>query len=173
MKKVTVTSQVRRAFRGRSRGFTLVEVLITIALIGAIGIAFFSFMSAATSALIHADERTIAENLARSQLEYVKNQGAQNYTEAPNGGEVIWDKIMDVPVGYAIWSVNRDGEVVEDIIGIPWHTGAGEPAYVDDGIQMIALVIKHQGKIISTFINDNPDWADGVEITLEGYIRQS
>jgi prepilin-type N-terminal cleavage/methylation domain-containing protein len=172
MKKLRLSSQVRKAFQGHSRGFTLVEVLITIALIGAISVAFFSFMSAATSALIHADERTIAESLARSQMEYVKNQGYNStatYPKIPN---------IYIPVGYTIWSVSRNGTVVnggasDRVIAIPWDSGNNTPATSDTGLQMIALVIKHQGKEISTFINDNPNWANGVKITLEGYKRES
>jgi prepilin-type N-terminal cleavage/methylation domain-containing protein len=157
-------------------GFTLVEVLITITLLGFIALAFFSFMSAATSSLIHADERTIAESLARSQLEYAKNQAQQDYQEAPPGGEVTYQKVTVVPDGYTVQSVNRDGEVVDDIVGIPWDTDAVAPANVDEGLQIVALVIKHgplgEEKTIYTFVNDNDEWADGVEITLEGYVRQ-
>jgi len=173
MKKVTLTSQARKAFRGSSRGFTLVEVLITIALIGAIAVAFFSFMSAATSALIHADERTIVESLARSQLEYVKNQDYNNST-------ATYPKIpsASIPVGYTIWSRNGNGTVVnggatDRVIGIPWDSADNKPATGDTGLQKIALVIEHEGRQIYTFINDNPYWADDKEITLEGYIRES
>ena len=172
MKKVTLSSQVRKAFQGRSRGFTLVEVLITIALIGAISVAFFSFMSAATSALIHADERTIAESLARSQLEFVKNQGYNSTTPT-------YQKITNIPSGYSICSFNRTDLPVncgpsERVIGIPWNSGNNTPATSGDtGIQKIALVIKHDGKEIYTFVNDNPDWAPSAKITLEGYIRKS
>jgi prepilin-type N-terminal cleavage/methylation domain-containing protein len=175
MKKVTLSSQIRKAFQGHSRGFTLVEVLITIALIGAISVAFFSFMSAATSALIHADERTIAESLARRQLEFVKDQG---YNSTLVNGQVNYLKIPNIPVGYTIWSVSRNGTVVngganDRVIGIPWVSGNNTPAPSDTGLQMIALVIEHQGKVISTFVNNNPNWANGVKITMEGYKRES
>jgi prepilin-type N-terminal cleavage/methylation domain-containing protein len=173
MKKLKLGSQARKAFRGRSRGFTLVEVLITVALIGVIAVAFFSFMSAAASALIHADERTIAESLARSQLEYAKNQG---YNSTLVNGQATYLKIPNIPVGYTIWSVNRTGAVVNSgasnpIIGIPWANN--KTALTDTGLQMVALVIEHDGKMIYTFVNNNTNWADGVEMTLEGYLRQS
>jgi len=174
MKKVTLSSQVRKAFQGHSRGFTLVEVLITIALIGAISVAFFSFMSAATSALIHADERTIAESLARSQLEFVKDQG---YNSTLVNGQVTYPKIpsSSIPTGYTIWSVNRTGgvvNVVNNVIGIPWNSGNNTPSTSGDtGLQKIALVIKHGDKVISIFVNNNTNWANGVKITMEGYKR--
>lgn len=187
MKKLRLSSQVRKAFQGHSRGFTLVEVLITIALIGAISVAFFSFMSAATSALIHADERTIAESLARSQLEYAKDQG---YNSTLVNGQTAYLKIpsSSIPVGYIIWSVSRNGTIVnggasDPIIGIPWDSNSTQPLPLgqDKGLQMIALVITHKAvnqnkiiydKVISTFTN-NHNWANGVNITLEDYIRES
>ena len=48
------------------------------------------------------------------------------------------------------------------------------PVDKDNGLQKIALVIKHkdtanQVKVIYTFVNNNPYWANGVQITLEGY----
>jgi prepilin-type N-terminal cleavage/methylation domain-containing protein len=179
MKKLRLGSQARKAFRGRSRGFTLVEVLITVALIGAIAVAFFSFMSAAASALIHADERTIAESLARSQLEYAKNQG---YNSTLVNGQATYLKIPNIPVGYTIWSVNSTGAVVnggasDRVIGIAWDSTGNKPSTTDTGLQMVALVIKHQApgqdKTIYTFVNNNTNWANGVEMTLEGYVRQS
>jgi len=175
MKKLRLSSKVRKAFRGSSRGFSMLEVVIAIALIGVIAVAILSALSTASIALIIADERATAESLARSQLEYVKSQ---NYTYASEGGESIYIKIpdIDIPYGYAIWSVNRDDEVVGNVIGIPWAGNASKPANEDKGIQKIALVITHkdrgnQDKVIYSFINDNPDWADGVKITLEGYKR--
>jgi len=175
MKRVRLNNKVRKAFQSRARGFTMIEVVIAIAIIGIIGVAVMSALATASIALIIADERATAESLARSQLEYVKDQG---YNATQPGGEVIYTKIpdIDIPYGYAIWSVNRDGEIVGDVIGIPWAGNTSKPANEDGGIQKIALVITHkdrenQPKVIYTFINDNPDWADGVKITLEGYKR--
>jgi len=74
MKKIRLNRRVRKAFQGGSRGFTLVEVMIAVALIGIIAIAFLSSLSTASTVLIIADERATAESLARSQMEYVKNQ---------------------------------------------------------------------------------------------------
>jgi len=74
MKRVRLNSRVRKAFQGRSRGFTLIEVVIAIALVGIISIAFLSALSNASTILIITDERATAESLARSQMEYVKNE---------------------------------------------------------------------------------------------------
>jgi len=77
MKKLILNSRVRKAFQGRSRGLALIEVLIAIALVGVITIAFLSALSTASTVLIIADERATAESLARSQMENIKNQPKQ------------------------------------------------------------------------------------------------
>ena len=73
MKSIRLNSQVRKVFQGRSRGLGLIDVLISIALVGVIAIAFLSALSTASTVLIISDEQTTAESLARSQMEYVKN----------------------------------------------------------------------------------------------------
>jgi type II secretory pathway pseudopilin PulG len=144
----------------------MIEVLVAVAILGVIGIAFMSALSTATTTVIIGDERTTAESLARRQMEYIKSQG---YKAESVLTEPVYQKISGVPEGYAIWSVDRTGEVVEEITGIPWDSDTNRPVGTDKGLQKIALVITHEDKVIYTFINDNSNWADGVEITLEGY----
>lgn len=150
MKKPRLNSKARRAWQGRSRGFTLIEVVIAIALIGIIGAAILSALSTASLALIIADTRATAESLARTQMEYVAKN--QFYERAANFDEVIYVTlpIADIPDGYTIWSVNRAGETVEDVIGVPWNSGNNTAADVDAGLQRIKLVIKNDGKVIVT-----------------------
>lgn len=176
MKKPRVSSKVRRAFQGSSRGVALVEILIAIALLGLIAIAFVNGLYSASKVLFIADERTTAESLARRQLEYVKGQGYQ--ADVVIGevviSESIYQKIGGIPDGYAICSVDRTGAIVDDVVGIPWDSENDKPADTDKGLQKIALVIKCQDeedqyRVIHTFVNDNPEWATGVEITLEEY----
>ena len=146
------------------KGFSLIEVMIAIALLGIIGVAFLGALATASNAIFIADERATAESLARSQMEYVKNQvyiTADPYAPGvPGTGEVTYEKIADaeIPVGYVICSVNRAGDTVEDIIyGVPWDSdpAANQAANVDAGLQRIKLIIKHL---------DKPE-----VITLEGY----
>lgn len=82
MKKVRLSSRARRVFQGRSRGFTLIEVVIAIALLGMIGVAVLTALSTASMALIIADRRATAESLARTQMESIKNQGYIDYSES-------------------------------------------------------------------------------------------
>jgi len=145
------------------KGFSLIEVMIAIALLGVIGVAFLGALATASNAIFIADERATAESLARSQMEFVKNQvyitAADYELGVPGTGEVTYEKIADaeIPVGYVICSVNRSGDTVEDIIyGVPWDSQNNIPVdIIDAGLQRIKLIIKHL---------DKPE-----VITLEGY----
>ncbi|TEU18719.1 MAG: prepilin-type N-terminal cleavage/methylation domain-containing protein, partial [Dehalococcoidia bacterium] len=57
MKKLKSSSRVRKAFRGSSRGFSLIEVSIAIALIGVIAIAVLGALSYASTVLIITDRQ--------------------------------------------------------------------------------------------------------------------
>jgi len=156
MKRVRLSSHVGKALRGSSRGFSLIEVLVAIALMGTIAIAILSALSTASLALFTADKRATADSLARSQMEYVKNQ---DYADAEEG-DPIYDEIIPIPDGYTICSVNRDGVIVNVVIGVPWDSEdnkPNEPADEDNGLQRIKLVIKNNDKAV---------------MTLEGYKRR-
>jgi prepilin-type N-terminal cleavage/methylation domain-containing protein len=171
---MNLINKIRKTVGGSSRGFTLLEILIAIALIGIVAVAILGALSTSSKVVSSADERTTAESLARRQIEYIKSQ---SYNAAPDGGVAIYSKIPNIPnipAGYSIWSVNRAGAVVTDIVGIPWDSESNWSVNKDIGIQKIALVIKHKDpanldKVIYTFVNNNLNWANGVNITLEGY----
>jgi prepilin-type N-terminal cleavage/methylation domain-containing protein len=159
MRRIRLNSRARKAFLGRSRGFTLIEVVVAVALLGIIGVTVLSGLSTAAASLILADRRATAESLARSQMEYVKNQ---EYSPAATGGAANYMKIPNVPLGYTIWSVNRNEAIVNGgggdlVIAIPWDTEGNTPADDDKGLQKIKLVVKYEGEEI---------------ITLEGYKRR-
>jgi prepilin-type N-terminal cleavage/methylation domain-containing protein len=82
MKRLGLRTKVARVLRGRSRGVTLIEVLIALALFTIIAIVFISGLTVAARAVFIGDQRTTAESLARAQMEYVKSQA---YSEADGG----------------------------------------------------------------------------------------
>ena len=150
-----------RLFRHNSKGFSIVEVLVALALLGIIAVAFLGALSTASKAMIIADERATAESLARSQMEYVKNQEYSDvqwsYKVTDSSRTVLtsapswWDPVNDNPpllssnyAGYSVeisaedFDADDDGDIDED----------------DDGIQKITVAVSHHGEPV---------------LTLEGY----
>jgi len=153
MKRVKLGSQVRRAFRGSSRGFSLIEVVIAIALIGIIAVAIMGSLSYASTVLIITDRQATAESLARSQLEFVKNQYYIDYSD-PDRDPADYAVIPEYPEGYTIEIV---AEPIDPDTYEPYPYIEEDGAfYKDDGIQKITVTVSHDGKAI---------------ITLEGYKR--
>lgn len=140
------------------KGIAFIETLIALVLLGLIGAAFMMALSVSSKAIILSDELTISESLARSQMEFIKNQGyitAADYDPGvPGSGESVYQKIAPVPDGYTIWSEDRAGTIVSDIIGVPWDSQNSQPEDPDAGLQSIKLTIRHHGNDV---------------LTLEGY----
>ena len=126
------------------RGLTLIEVVIALGLLGVLIIAFSFGLISTSIAMSIADERTTAESLARSEMEYIKSapyiSGTWSY-EIPNNPP-SWDVGHSLPDGHDGYSIHATTETL-----------------YDGGIQKITLIIKHNGKPIITSGN----------CTLEGY----
>ena len=148
------------------KGFSLIEVMIAIALLGIIGTAFLGALSTASKAMFIADERATAESLARSQMEDVKSREYEAYVPPPP--PLSYTKDGDESAthpGYFIWidafPIDPDtGELLinPDTGDFLINPDTGDP-YDDEGIQKITITIKHYDKPIITSGN----------YTLEGY----
>jgi len=109
--------------------------------LGLIAAAFLGSLATAAQATFIADERATAESLARSQIEYVKNQTYIDYSADPHD---VYDEITPPSgSGYSI-----------DFTAVPIDPDTGEPSEDDRGIQKITVTVEH---------NDNQVF------TLEGY----
>ncbi|MBI4328977.1 MAG: type II secretion system protein [Chloroflexi bacterium] len=64
-------------------GFTLIETLIALGLLGFIGVAFMSSMTSSLGATDLTDVRVTGENLVRAQLEYIRRQAYFRPPTAP------------------------------------------------------------------------------------------
>ncbi len=108
----------------RQSGLTLVEMLVSVAILGIITVALFNGFSTASRGVSIADERETAKNLAESQMEYVKDQVyAASYAPSP-----------ELSNEYAGYSANISVSTV--------------PAR-DGNIQKITVIVKHQDKEVT------------------------
>ena len=150
MKRVRLSNKTREAFQGHSRGFTLIEVLIALALFAIIGIAFAGGLATASRAVLTADVRTRAESLARTQMESVKANQNPSYIDYSESDHEDYDEIEGYPENYGI-----------DITVEPINPETYEPyEYIeeegrfeyDDGIQLITVIVSHDDRQVITLV---------------------
>ena len=64
---------VLRACISRESGATLIETVVALAVLGLIAVTFLSGLVTSSRAAFAADEQATAQNIAQSQMEWVKN----------------------------------------------------------------------------------------------------
>ncbi|HEY41840.1 MAG TPA: type II secretion system protein [Dehalococcoidia bacterium] len=87
------------------RGIGLAETLVAIAIIGITAVAFITALSTGALAVRESDQEAVAQQLARTQLEYVKS--------LPYDATGATYLTMDTPSGYTI-SLETDASVYTD-----------------------------------------------------------
>jgi len=143
MKKLRLNSKVRKAFRGSSRGFSMLEVVIAIALLGIIAVSVLSALQTAALALISADRRATAESLARTQMEYVRYSVYDNYDDEPGDPHPVYSLDPQIDnIKPPDFSVNT--------VAIRLDRDAPPNPNDDDGIQAITVTVSHEGRVVVT-----------------------
>ena len=143
MKKLRFNSRAKKAFRGNSCGFSMLEVVIAIALLGIIAVSVLGALQTAALALINADRRATAESIARTQMEWVRYSDYDDDL-AEGHPDYSLDPQITLPPDFSVETtavrLNKD-----------------ENPNDDDGIQQITVTVSHDGQI---------------EVTLEDFKRK-
>ena len=138
-------NSIIKSFKGE-RGFTLIEVIVAMAIVAAVIVIFLVAMVTTGKSLLVAQERTIAESIGRSQMESVKYEGYKS--------DGIYPTIdLSGYPGFSIWSVSEWDEsgntVVNGVVGVNWDIENNE-AGGDGDLQRIVLIIKKGDRDILT-----------------------
>jgi len=115
-------------------GFSLIEVLLALGLIGVFAISVPGALSGASRATTSMSERTTAQTLARSQMDYIQNQPYDSVNATPQ-----YAVIRDIPGSYSVvtpFAVRLDPR--------------GDGTSTDDGLQEITVTVRHNGRDIYT-----------------------
>lgn len=142
--------KVARALRGSSKGLTLIEVLIALTIFSVIAVTFLVGLATSYHALTIADERTTAESLTRSELEYIKGTSyvllAGGFSYHIPGAPPQWDPSHTIDSQYSDYSVN--------VTGVPIDPNTHEPlAEGDQGLQQITVEVYHGAKLVLTTVD--------------------
>ena len=113
------------------KGFSLIEVVVSIALLAIVGAGIFGGLGTSSKALIITDERETAKNIAEMQLEYIK--------DLPYSPSYQPRNIDTLYPGFSIVT-DQDGEIVAQPV----------PDRVDGNIQKIEVIVEHGSKRILT-----------------------
>jgi len=120
-------------------GFTFIETLIGLSLLGIVAVGFLSGLATTFKAVEVSQERMISESLAKSQLEYIK---VQDYVQAavynPDDPDKCY-KLIDIP---------------DDLVGKGYDIQINPPQTIISPygemfeLQSVTVVIKHNGEIM-------------------------
>ena len=124
------------------KGTTLIEVLIAIALLGMIAVPFLTALSTSSRALIIADERTTAESLVRSEIEYVKSQ---DYCDASWSYNVT--SVGSLSSDHPCWFV--ESHALPDNCK-DYSLTVNASFIVGDGIRKITVTVERDGEPVLT-----------------------
>ncbi|UCD53824.1 MAG: type II secretion system protein [Dehalococcoidia bacterium] len=131
--------RVAKKFKGNEAGFSLVETLVALAILGSIAVVFLSGLATAAKATFIADERATAESITRSQIEYVQSQDYIDYSVLDH--EEYEELALDVD---SVYSIELTAAPIDP------DTGQPLPSDQDDGMQKITVTVQRGEKSVLT-----------------------
>ena len=136
---------MQKTKRSKKNGFSLVEVLVALALMAIVGGGFLMVLANSSSHTLNSDNRATAESIARTQMEYVKSLAYDGSDNPP----VYTPAALAAPLNAANWKV-----LVAAVRLDPKNDGISD----DDGTQKITVTVQ---------FNQAGTWK--TILTLDGY----
>lgn len=118
--------------RGQA-GLTLLETLLSLALVGIIFGGLIGALTTSSRATIVTDELTTGDSLAEAQMEYVRSQVYDSVNDPPQ-----YSVMANVPSGYTVicTATRLDPE--------------GDGTADDDGLQKVVVTVQRGGRTVAT-----------------------
>lgn len=134
----------RFTFFAGQNGFTLIETLVSVAILGALGVTLLLGLSTANKGVAISQERVIAENLAKSQFEHIKSQEYIPVDDYNPDDPAKRYEVIDVPANLAGAGYTLEVHPPELV------TPAGAGGYE---LQSLTIMVKRNGsgKLTITF----------------------
>ena len=126
------------------RGFSLVEVLVTLVLVATVAVGYISSLGVASKILLMADSRETAKDLAQAQLEYIQNQTYDSVNNPP-----VYQILPDLAGSYSGYSIATP-------IATRLDKGAGISS--DTGIQQIIIAVRRGTTPVLTLMGEKVNW---------------
>ena len=123
------------------KGFSLIETLVGVAIFAAIGVALMSGLSTGYKSLAISQERTYAESLAKSQVEYIKSQYYISVAKYPTDGPY---DVIDIPAHLTGAGYTVEVSPPEYAIVNGENMTAGASGYE---LQSITIKVKHHDNV--------------------------
>ena len=121
---------------GNQSGFLLIEVLVALAILGIIAVAFLSALTTGYRGLLLAREMTMAESLVRTELERIRD------APYPIANEVRSSAGYDISVTACFVEAEPDPQNPDESRYLP--------AAISGSLQMITVTVTHQGRMLLT-----------------------
>ena len=122
-----------------NKGFSLIEVLVSLALLGLIAVAFIYGLSTGLKSVTVSEEKVAGESLAKSQVEHIKAQDYIPVADYNPSDPLKSYELIDIPAKLA--AAGYDVEIKPPIN--PPESISGAEAFE---LQSITVVVKRNGE---------------------------
>ena len=124
----------------KESGFTFIETIVAIAIMSSAGLAFLSGVATTSRVAIISGERVYAEDLAKSQLEYINNQEYIPTDDYDPGSATSSYQLIEIPADLVQGGYSITIEPPSDVT-----SSAG-----DYEVQSITIIVNRYDKVILT-----------------------
>jgi type II secretory pathway pseudopilin PulG len=117
------------------KGFILIEIIVSLALLGIIGIGLLMGLATSSKAVMVNDVIETGKNLAETQMEFIQNQPYDSINNPP-----VYPTVSNLPSGYQI---NFENTRIDKGLG----------TNKDTGIQQITITVTQGIKTAFTLVD--------------------